>query len=86
MLNIRVVEIISKKCSDLQKSATNRVKGTLTLKQEMKETKIMETRKDETYEVIIFNVKLSKKQLQILRTFITITTVAGIILFFVKHF
>lgn len=51
----------------------------------MKETKIMETRKDETYEVIFFNVKLSKKQLQLLRIFLAITTVAGIILFFVKH-
>lgn len=45
----------------------------------------METRNDETYEVIFFGLKISKKQLQLLRIFIAITIVAGVILFFVKH-
>jgi hypothetical protein len=46
---------------------------------------IMETRIDEAQEIVIFNVKISKKQLQLLGLFLTITAVAGVILFFVKH-
>ena len=45
----------------------------------------METRKDEAQEIVIFNVKISKKQLRLLRVFLTITAVAGVILFYVKH-
>ena len=45
----------------------------------------METRKDEAQEIVIFNVKMSKKQLRLLRVFFTITAVAGVILFYVKH-
>jgi len=35
----------------------------------------METRKDETQEIVIFNVKMSKKQVLLLRAFFTITVV-----------
>ena len=45
----------------------------------------METKTDETQEIVIFNVTMSKKQLQLLRIFFTITAVAGVILFYVKH-
>jgi len=45
----------------------------------------METPTEEAQEIVIFNVKMSKKQRQLLRIFFTITAVAGVILFYVKH-
>jgi len=45
----------------------------------------METRKEQDQEFVIFNMKISKKQVLLLRVFFTITAVAGVILFFVKH-
>ena len=45
----------------------------------------METKKEETPEVVFFNLKISKKQLQRLAISLTFTAVAGAILFFVKH-
>jgi len=45
----------------------------------------METRKDENQEIVIFNVTMTKKKLQLLRIFFTITAIAGVIVFYVKH-
>jgi hypothetical protein len=45
----------------------------------------METRQEQGQEIVIFNMKISKKQVLLLRVFFTITAVAGVILFFVKH-
>jgi hypothetical protein len=51
----------------------------------MMENRIMETSKNDAQDIIILNVRISKKQLQLLRIFLTLTAVAGVILFFVKH-
>ena len=52
----------------------------------------METRKDENQDIVIFNLKISKKIFQALKKYwqiltisLAITATAGVILFFVKH-
>jgi hypothetical protein len=45
----------------------------------------METRNDESQEIVIFSMKMSKQQVLLLRAFFTITALAGVILFYVKH-
>ncbi len=45
----------------------------------------METREDDTQDMVVLNVRISKKQLQVLRVFFTLTAIAGIIVFFAKH-
>ena len=45
----------------------------------------METRQEETQDFVIFNLKISKKQVKLMRIYLTITSILGVILFFVKH-
>ena len=51
----------------------------------MMENRLMETSKNDAQDIVILNVRISKRQLQLLGMFLTLTAVAGVILFFVKH-
>ena len=47
----------------------------------------MEARtKDEEQDVVIFSLRISRKQIQLMKILLTITFVAGVALFFLKHF
>lgn len=42
--------------------------------------------KDETQEVVFFSIRINKKQLRFGMIILTISVVAGALLFFLKHF
>ena len=47
----------------------------------------METRtKDEKQDVVFFTLRISRKQMRLMTIVLTITFVAGVALFFLKHF
>lgn len=47
----------------------------------------METKtKDEVQDVITFTLRISKKQIRLLRIMLSITAFAGVAVFFLKHF